>query len=484
MSTTNYPTKVRVHIVQASYGDSFVIEWEAASGVTSWFLIDGGPAISTPPPGSFRQVGYFLFQALNTLDIRKLDRVIITHNDHDHVNGIVALLGSLGDSTKPSVSNLTGSDVDGLIGKTLIDKFKVSDLVQWNHGYRSLNSSPPVFPISEIWFNDLSVVAEALGKNGVDGWCSKWLEALHTTYGVSVPDLEPIYYSGATDPLMLVLGPGETQFKKLFGTRDSTRQFQWHTADAAVELEAKPSNKKHKTDAQLAISMSRKRQRVEYKKTVDKEDKNLSSIMFEMKLNSDAEQRMLFTGDSTGEVLHENVRNLDKTWNPLSGPRRYQLMKVMHHGNARNCYISVGSTGESKIWDGCLQFFRCYAAKVYCISGDGLSQVPNPDTYVLKAICQAHEERFYKNPNEPKPTILLTNGCNVNQVDEMIAEMDAKKRPPQKIRDRDLKPDIIFLQRGRAYGSIDPLSTQIQDGTAWTLVQKGDEAGDFAAAQS
>lgn len=54
-----------------------------------------GPATSEPLSFGWWKVGYSLFQTLNAREIDYLDLVVVTHNDHDHVNGIAALLVSL-----------------------------------------------------------------------------------------------------------------------------------------------------------------------------------------------------------------------------------------------------------------------------------------------------------------------------------------------------------------------------------------------------
>ena len=74
---------IKLHCVQASLGDSFFLQFLPPSGTENqcWF-VDGGPGFWVVP-GSYKKAINSLFGAINDLDIKTLDRFIVTHNDFD-----------------------------------------------------------------------------------------------------------------------------------------------------------------------------------------------------------------------------------------------------------------------------------------------------------------------------------------------------------------------------------------------------------------
>lgn len=81
---------LKVKFIQALHGDSILITNEAENG-TSRILIDGGPplAFNSRPPSKSR--GGNLKRALDELveENQKVDLVILTHVDDDHIGGLI-----------------------------------------------------------------------------------------------------------------------------------------------------------------------------------------------------------------------------------------------------------------------------------------------------------------------------------------------------------------------------------------------------------
>ncbi|TLN09242.1 MBL fold metallo-hydrolase, partial [bacterium] len=82
-SPAGQDTVLRLHVVQADYGDSLVLEYGRAAA-PHFMLIDGGP------PGVYSQ---HLKPALQQLAQggAALDAILLTHVDEDHVAGLVDL---------------------------------------------------------------------------------------------------------------------------------------------------------------------------------------------------------------------------------------------------------------------------------------------------------------------------------------------------------------------------------------------------------
>lgn len=114
---------------------------------------------------------------------------------------------------------------------------------------------------------------------------------------------------------------------------------------------------------------------------LDKSVPNLASIVFLAELKN---RRILFTGDGIGDdilkVLSENTK-LDN-----NGKFHIDILKVPHHGSARNASI---------------KFFDTVYADYYIISANGRDDNPSPGT--LKWIIESNN-----NPKNPKK-IIMTN---------------------------------------------------------------------------
>jgi beta-lactamase superfamily II metal-dependent hydrolase len=71
------------HVVQAEYGDCVILESGVGKNSTT-VLVDGGP---------YQTFEKHLKPALKKLPIKgKLDLVVLSHNDNDHIIGLLDLL--------------------------------------------------------------------------------------------------------------------------------------------------------------------------------------------------------------------------------------------------------------------------------------------------------------------------------------------------------------------------------------------------------
>ena len=147
---------------------------------------------------------------------------------------------------------------------------------------------------------------------------------------------------------------------------------------------------------------------------------------------------ILFTGDSTGEILDTNYRDADLHF--------WDIMKVMHHGSSRNnVLVHTGGSVSDNIRQASVRFFRKYVATKYCISGDTTGKLPNPDILMLLGLVRARqhvmeEQEFY---------IYITNGLTVKQY-EKIESMQHRKNVPR-----------IFVLKNEEYRLFDQSSIQL-----------------------
>jgi beta-lactamase superfamily II metal-dependent hydrolase len=79
---------IKLHVVQAEYGDSVILESGVGTNLTT-VLIDGGP---------YQTFEKHLKPTLQKLPIKgKLDLVVLSHIDNDHIIGLVDLLEEIRD---------------------------------------------------------------------------------------------------------------------------------------------------------------------------------------------------------------------------------------------------------------------------------------------------------------------------------------------------------------------------------------------------
>lgn len=129
------------------------------------------------------------------------------------------------------------------------------------------------------------------------------------------------------------------------------------------------------------------------KTTLDKSPTNLSSIVFTCQQTvSGADQTILMTGDSCGDILTLTVPN----------KHRWDIMKIMHHGSSRN---SILSTGTKDYVEAIKAFFDTYSAVKYVISADTFCGTPNPDLVSLFPFLTVHAHHgpyFAVDPHWPR----------------------------------------------------------------------------------
>ena len=77
---------IKLHVVQVEFGDSFILESESGKNSTT-ILIDGGP---------YQTFKNHLKPTLQKLPINgKIDLVVLSHIDNDHIIGLLDLLERL-----------------------------------------------------------------------------------------------------------------------------------------------------------------------------------------------------------------------------------------------------------------------------------------------------------------------------------------------------------------------------------------------------
>ena len=316
---------IRFHVVQAEYGDCFILE-SNVGGKSINILIDGGPS---------QTFGNHLKPALQQLLLNgKLDLMVLSHIDNDHIIGLLDLLEEIKDERE------SGSKELAKVEKIWHNSFE--DLLQLQEepmkllgNYLYIQNSGKKNEITNSLLmkgfqqgTDLTKLAKLL-KIPINPDFDKLIVITNKIKSVNLNDIT-----------LHLLGPTKKNVDKL--QKEWKKWFKKRTSESFTGL--------------IQI--------------LDKSVPNLASISFLAELKN---RKILFTGDGVGqgvvEVLSKNLM-LDR-----NGRFHVDVLKVPHHGSDRN------TTRE---------FFNTVIAEYYIISANGRDD--NPSISTLKWIIESENK--------------------------------------------------------------------------------------------
>lgn len=331
-----------LHIVQAYHGDCFLLEYGDPTR-PRFLLVDGGPA--TTYLGHLRPV-------LEQIAARgaQLDHVVLTHADDDHVIGLVDLFAELRQA--------------------------------------HLQENPPLIGVDEVWMNSFAfdaAVAPSLANILIPlpPPASVALAAPAPLAAVEDADqLTPQYGVAEGMDMRQLLGslhlPVNQGFPNNLVTLDAiTEQIVHYGLNLTLVGPSKSSTDRLRREWQAWLAAHQppegSQSLADYDRKIspDQSIPNRSSIMFVAEHEG---KTILFTGDGLGsDVLRGLVRRGLMT---KDGEYHVNVMKVPHHGSARNASR---------------KFFSQVTADVYVLSANGKDG--NPDMPTLAWIVQAIKEQ-------------------------------------------------------------------------------------------
>ena len=312
-----------LHAVQAQFGDSLILEYGTPAN-RRFTLVDGGP------PDTFNNDLDAALQSI--VKSSKLDAVILSHVDNDHIIGILDLLAVL----EQDLAN--GGPPRIAIGGVWHNSFQKSldpdgEITQRMQNLMSIASAANVaMPLAADEFfgiregNRLRILAKKLKLPLNKGFQNDLVMVETAT--------QPTKFGKLT---LRVVGPNQDNLNNL---RD-----EWLAWLAKVE-------KKPNDPAALANS--------------DDSIPNLSSIVVLAECDG---KTILLTGDARSDHV---LKGLEQAGLLTNGKLHVDVLKVPHHGSDRN----VTAT-----------FFKKVTAETYVISANGKNN--NPDYPTLKWIVEA-----------------------------------------------------------------------------------------------
>jgi len=320
---------MKLHVVQAQFGDSLLLEFET-SQARRFILIDGGP------PFTFKQA---LHESLNTLipTPRVLDAVVLSHVDNDHIIGLLDL-----------VAELRRQQADG---------------------------EPATLQIRELWHNSFS---RAIDQNGdlqarlrsilsVPGAAQQMRLAAEATTGIGEGNGLRLAALAMNPPIPL--NPDFSDDLIVVDTAGDPRTFGNMTVRVVgptqENLDALATEWRKWLDThEDAIASGDPFVMA----NADQSIPNLSSIMVLAQADG---KSILLTGDGRSDHLLSGLRKTGLL-PPTGGQLHVNVLKLPHHGSNRN----ITKT-----------FFKTVTADIYVASANGKDD--NPDLATLIWLVEA-----------------------------------------------------------------------------------------------
>jgi hypothetical protein len=344
----------KLHVIQAQFGDSLLLEFGTPNSAR-YILIDGGP------PGNYAAD---LKAALGEVPGvgGKLDLVVLSHIDNDHVVGVLDLLADIEDdqvSGRPpriQVAQLWHNSFD----RSLDPDGEIAQQLQSVMGMAG--AANIAMPLAADAFygvkegNRLRLMAQKLKIVRNKDFENDLILVETAPQGIDFGPLE-----------LRIAGPNKANLKAL-----RTQWLEW-LAKTAERIASDPQ----------AAAM------------VDRSIPNLSSIVLLATCNK---KTVLLTGDARGDHILAGLKTAKLA---KAGKFHVDVLKVQHHGSDRNADKD---------------FFRSLTADTYVLSANG--KYGNPDFVTLQWIVESAQAR--RRPI----TLVATNETEGTR--ELLKKLDPK----------------------------------------------------------
>ena len=339
------PDQMNLNVLQAAYGDSMILksgsQSESSRNNSHHFLIDGGPA-STYNDG--------LKEELQKIREKggRVDSLIVSHVDNDHINRLLKLMHDLNLQKKSNkrwtieIDALWYNAFSRTIGQRIEGRLR--DLLRNTRTVFKTRSRAQMTVRGIREGHDLYQYAHELGIEINPQFNNDTIIVTNKPKELKFGNLK-----------FLVIGPTRKNLEDL-----RKQWLDW--------LDKHEKALKRRVDYRLAIQ-------------ADKSIPNLSSIMF---LAKEEDNTILFTGDGLGEHVIHGLKQAR-----LLGSLRsvhVNILKLPHHGSDRNITRD---------------FFTNVTADMYLISANGRDD--NPSFLTLSWIAETAKEQHRQ------VEIILTN---------------------------------------------------------------------------
>lgn len=308
---------IELHIVQAEFGDCFILESKSGNHSTT-VLIDGGP---------YQTFKNHLKPTLQKIPLNgKIDLMVLSHIDNDHIIGLLDLLNEIKNQRENGMKELV----------------KITKM--WHNSFTDLLRLPdePMKLLSNI-FPAQSLIKR---KNTMESIIMKGFQQ-----GTDLMEL--------AKSLKIPVNPS---FDKVIVANDAITSIRLNNINLHILGPTKRNLDNLRKQWNDWFSKNHKTQKAgfELAQILDKSVPNLASIMFLVEIKN---RKILFTGDGVGEDVVEILSK--NTMLDENGKFHVDVLKVPHHGSDRNTSI---------------EFFNIVNADYYIISANGRDDNPSLNT--------------------------------------------------------------------------------------------------------
>lgn len=343
-------SSMRLHVVQADYGDCLILE-SGPVGAARHLLIDGGP------DGIYAR---HLKVKLREIADRKgrLDLIVLTHIDEDHVVGLVDLMTEIAQARSRRETPV----------------IEVGEL--WYNTFRAIqdngNSSNQADPFSTYLTSPFAGGAMQSIAYSISQAEDMW-KAAHILNIPLNPTFTKHVVTGANAGQPIEIGN-----LKIWVIGPSQDNLDRYKLDWSKWFE------KHKDDPFTAGA-------IQEAVKIDTSKSNLSSIML---LVENPDRRILLTGDGKAEDILDGLKQAGLTG--TNGRLHVDVFKVPHHGSDRNSSVEL---------------FKKITANHYVIPAGKHKNDDNPDLKTLIWIVESAKKRgeqikiLVSNPNNNTDTL-------------------------------------------------------------------------------
>ena len=335
---------MRLHVVQAEYGDCFILESKSGKHSVN-VLVDGGP---------YQTFEKHLKPALQKLLLNgKLDLMVLSHIDNDHIIGLLDLLEEIKNQRESGAKELV--KVEKMWHNSFVDLLQFhEEPMKLLGNYLSIRNDVKSHEITSSLImkgfqqgTDLTNLARLL-KIPINPNFDKLIAINDKIKSVDLNDIT-----------LHLLGPIKKNVDKL--QKGWKKWYKKKTAESLTGL--------------IQI--------------LDKSIPNLASISFLLEMNN---RKILFTGDGLGQDIVDVLAKNNMF--DSDGKFFVDVLKIPHHGSDRN------SSSE---------FFDSIYAKYYIISANGRDD--NPSLSTLRWIIESGKTSIIT-----KKIILTNMTPNVKQI--------------------------------------------------------------------
>jgi hypothetical protein len=330
-----------LHVIQAEFGDCLLLEFGTA-GASKFILIDGGP------PNTFQDHLKPVLQEKVLPAGGRLERVILSHVDNDHIAGLLDLFAEIRvqhDAHQPELVSIGGL---------------------WHNSFAAtVDPDGTLQPRAQA----LMAVAGARNVMGQSDISVKGI-AEGNSLRIAATLLNIPLNADASDPMTVESAPNPVQFGNLTLTVVGPTESNLDNLRAEW-LQWLDDHEGGITAGDFRVMAN-----------ADKSIPNLSSICV---LAEAQGKRVLLTGDQRSDFILEGLEArglLDQ-----AGGAHFDLLKAPHHGSDRNITRT---------------FFKKITADIYVFSANGKDG--NPDLATLIWLVEAVKEQHRH------PEIIVTNG--------------------------------------------------------------------------